>query len=95
AHWQDAWSKTGDCGGGTPNIDPTVSITSPSDNSSFQEGASVTITANAADTDGAVSKVEFYNGSTKLGEDTSSPYEYVWQNVSAGNYVLTAKATDN
>ncbi|WP_074407874.1 Ig-like domain-containing protein [Aquimarina megaterium] len=94
-HWQDAWSKTGDCSGGTPNTSPTVSITSPSDNSSFQEGASVTISANAADADGTVSKVEFYNGSTKLGEDTSSPYEYVWQNVSAGNYAITVKATDN
>ncbi|PKV50311.1 putative secreted protein (Por secretion system target) [Aquimarina sp. MAR_2010_214] len=95
AHWQDAWSKTGDCSGGTPNTSPTVSITSPNNNSSFQEGVSVTISANAADADGTVSKVEFYNGTTKLGEDVSSPYEYVWQNVSAGNYAITAKATDN
>ncbi|WP_025666400.1 Ig-like domain-containing protein, partial [Aquimarina megaterium] len=95
AHWQDAWSKTGDCTGGTPNTSPTVSITSPNNNSSFQEGASVTISANASDADGTVSKVEFYNGNTKLGEDVSSPYEYVWQNISAGNYAITAKATDN
>ncbi len=35
--------------------------------------ASITISANASD-NGSVTKVEFYNGSTKLGEDTSSPY---------------------
>jgi len=42
-----------------------------------------------------VSKVEFFQGAVKLGEDTTSPYSYSWTNVAAGNYVLTAKVTDN
>ena len=42
-----------------------------------------------------MAKVEFYNGSTKLGEKTASPYNYSWSNVAAGIYSLTAKATDN
>ncbi|RZS75371.1 DUF7594 domain-containing protein [Pseudobacter ginsenosidimutans] len=77
------------------NLPPTVSITSPVNNASFTAPASVTITANAADSDGTVSKVEFFNGATKLGEATAVPYTYTWNNVAAGNYVLTAKATDN
>jgi chitinase len=39
--------------------------------------------------------VEFYNGATKLGEATASPYAYTWSNVTTGTYTLTAKATDN
>jgi chitinase len=77
------------------NIPPTVSITSPSNGATFTAPASITISANAADADGSVSKVEFYNGSTKLGEDTSSPYTYAWSNVPSGAYALTAIATDN
>ncbi|MCA1628230.1 MAG: fibronectin type III domain-containing protein, partial [Acidobacteria bacterium] len=40
-------------------------------------------------------KVEFFQGSAKLGEDTSAPYSYTWSNVAAGNYTLTARATDS
>ncbi|MBO9635176.1 MAG: DNRLRE domain-containing protein, partial [Chitinophagaceae bacterium] len=77
------------------NVPPTVSITSPANNASFTEPASISITATAADSDGTISKVEFFNGATKLGEATTSPYTYNWTNVAAGNYSLTAKATDN
>jgi gliding motility-associated-like protein len=78
-----------------PNTSPTVSLTSPANNAAFTAGATVSLAATAADANGSVTKVEFFNGSTKLGEDTSSPYSYAWTNVSAGNYTLTAKATDN
>src|SRR5262245_4553324 len=51
-------------GGTTTNQAPTVSITSPAANASFAAPATVSIAANAADADGSVAKVEFYNGST-------------------------------
>ncbi|MCF6402916.1 glycosyl hydrolase family 18 protein [Chitinophaga filiformis] len=82
-------------GGGGGNKAPVVNITSPAANASFNAPAAVTITASASDPDGSVTKVEFYNGSVKLGEATSSPYSYTWTNVGAGNYTLSAKATDN
>lgn len=82
---------------GTPpaNSNPSVSITSPANNASMNAGASVTIAANASDSDGTISKVEFYNGSTLLGTDTSSPFSFAWSNVAAGNYALKAIATDD
>lgn len=81
---------------GTPgNLPPTVSLTSPTDSASFTAGSTVTLNATAADSDGTVSKVDFYNGSTLLNSDTSSPYSYNWTNVPAGSYTLTAVATDN
>ncbi|MBX9852226.1 MAG: cellulase family glycosylhydrolase [Cytophagaceae bacterium] len=78
-----------------PNTPPAVSITSPSNNTSFIAPATINITANASDADGTVSKVEFFNGATKLGEDLTAPYSFSWTNVPAGSYSLTAKATDN
>jgi Bacterial Ig domain len=77
------------------NIKPTVSLTAPANNSTFTAPASVTLSANAADSDGSISKVEFYNGSILLASDAIAPYIHTWQNVAAGTYSLTLKATDN
>ena len=82
----------GPTGGNNP---PTVSITAPASGATYTAPASVTINANAADSDGTVSSVAFYQGTTLLGTDTSSPYSYSWTNVAAESYTLTAKATDN
>jgi hypothetical protein len=80
---------------GAGNVAPTVSITLPANNATFTAPASITINANAADADGTVSSVAFYNGSTLLGTDATSAYSFTWTNVAAGTYTLTAKATDN
>ncbi|MFD2936888.1 Ig-like domain-containing protein [Spirosoma flavum] len=74
---------------------PTVSLTAPANNASFLMPATIAITANAADNDGSISKVEFYSGSPKLGEDISAPYAFCWTGMAVGTYVLTAKADDN
>ena len=81
--------------GSSSNLPPAVSITSPPDNATFSAPASVSILAEASDADGSVTRVEFFQGSTKLGEDTTSPYSFAWNNVPAGTYSLTAKATDS
>jgi hypothetical protein len=81
--------------GGVPNQPPTVSMTSPANNSSFTAGANIPLAATAADSDGTVAKVDFFQGNTLLGTDTTSPYTFNWANVAAGNYVLAAVATDN
>jgi hypothetical protein len=74
---------------------PTITLTAPANNATFNAPANMNITANASDPDGTIAKVEFYNGATLLGTDTSSPYVYAWNNVTAGTYNITAKATDN
>ncbi len=81
--------------GGTSNQAPTCSITSPTNGATFTAPANVVINASAADTDGTIAKVEFFQGTTKLGEDLTAPYSYTWASVVAGTYSLTAKATDN
>ena len=82
-------------GGGASNLPPTVSLTSPTATSSFTAPATVSLAANAADSDGTITKVEFYQGSTKLGEALAAPYTYAWTGVISGTYLLTAVATDN
>lgn len=77
------------------NKAPTVAITAPAKNATFAIAANVSITATAADADGTVSKVEFFNGATKLGESTTSPYSYTWTAVPEGVYTITAVATDD
>jgi hypothetical protein len=81
--------------GSNTNLPPVVSLTSPSNGKNYTIPANVIITAKASDADGTISKVEFYNGSTKLGESTTSPYSFTWQNVAYGTYKITAVATDN
>ena len=78
-----------------PGASPTVSITAPAGAATFTAPATVSITADANDTDGTITKVEFFNGATKLGEDLDAPYAYNWSLVPQGSYTLTAKATDN
>jgi len=74
---------------------PTVVLTNPPNDAVFVAPTNLLLEATASDPDGFVAKVEFYNGTTKLGESTSGPYSLVWSNGPAGNYTLTARATDN
>ncbi len=87
------WTLLGSCSGGT-NQPPSVSITSPSTGSEFEENTTIELTANATD-DGSVTQVEFFNGNSSLGIDTTSPYSINWDNAAVGEYTITAVATDN
>ena len=78
-------------GGG--NIAPTVTLNTPV--VSGNAPATVSLSATAADSDGSVTKVEFYNGTNLLSTITTAPYNYSWTNVAAGTYSITVKATDN
>jgi uncharacterized repeat protein (TIGR02059 family) len=78
-----------------PNKHPLVKILNPHKGNAYSNLSSVEIDATASDPDGTISKVEFYNGKVKLVELTSAPYTYIWKDVTAGNYSITAVATDN
>jgi hypothetical protein len=79
----------------TSNEPPTVGVTSPSNNAVYTAPVNVTITADAADGDGQVAKVEFFKDGTKVGEDSAAPFTYTWAGAPAGSYTLTARATDD
>lgn len=89
-----------------PNRPPLVQIVKPFNGAVFQAPATIGIVADTVDADGYVWKVEFFEGTNSIGEQskmflipptngTHIPYEMVWKDVPPGRYVLTARATDN
>ena len=73
---------------------PTVSIDAPVTGATYEMGRAIEVSANANDSDGAVSKVEFYANGTKIGESTA-PYTIQWAGAAPGDWSLTAVATDD
>jgi fibronectin type 3 domain-containing protein len=85
---------TGDnCNTPTDTKAPSVSLTSPTENATVS--GIVNVNATASDDTGVV-KVDFYDNSTLLGSDTSSPYGVTWDTakVPGGEHLITAKAYD-
>ena len=79
------------------NAAPTVNLELPLNAATFTAPATVALRATAADSDGTISKVEFFRGTTLISTGTLSAGKYTasWTNVAAGTYSVTAKATDN
>ncbi|HMO46574.1 MAG TPA: Ig-like domain-containing protein [Rubrivivax sp.] len=80
---------------GSSNIAPTVTLTAPGAGQSFAQGGVIGVQATAADSDGAVARVEFYANGVKLGEDTTAPYSLAWSGAAVGSHTLTAVAVDD
>lgn len=78
---------------------PLVNIASPSDGGSINEdnadSTKVLLTANASDTDGTITKLEFYVNNVKIGEDLTAPCQFLMKDILPNNYVYTAKVFDN
>ncbi|MBE0544383.1 MAG: fibronectin type III domain-containing protein, partial [Verrucomicrobia bacterium] len=71
---------------------PTITLTSPASGASYTAPASVSLAASVTANGQTITKVQFYNGTTLLGEDTAAPYNFAWNSVNAGSYSLTARA---
>lgn len=99
ARAKDAYGNTGSSSTITVSVadktNPTATLTAPAANSTLK--GTVTVSANAADTGGtSITKVEFYAGSTLIGQDTTSPYSIAWNTttIADGSVALTARAYD-
>ena len=73
---------------------PTVTITSPVENTDLTSPASLPVTVDVADSDGTIAKVEFFDSGMLVGTATAAPWSFTLS-VTAGVHNLTAKATDN
>jgi hypothetical protein len=80
---------------GANDVPPTVTLTAPAGNVSIVDGTSVALSASASDSDGSVTSVAFYHGSTLIGSVASSPYNLSWVPTAPGTYTIDAVATDN
>ncbi len=79
------------------NVAPTAAVTFPTNN--WLEGAdndsTITLAATASDSDGSISKVEFYVNDAKVGEDNTSPYTYPYLFHTSTIYYIKVIAIDN
>ncbi|HEY5914250.1 MAG TPA: Ig-like domain-containing protein, partial [Verrucomicrobiae bacterium] len=74
------------------NAPPVVTLASPANGASYTAPASISLSATVTDNGHTITKVQFYNSSTLLGEDAAAPYSFAWNNVGAGTYALSATA---
>ncbi|MHC1765052.1 MAG: Ig-like domain-containing protein [Verrucomicrobiia bacterium] len=79
------------------NALPQVSLTSPTPGQTFPVPASITVTANATDSDGSVERVQFFVGSSMIAETATAPYStsFTVEEAPSGMLRLTARALDN
>ncbi len=73
---------------------PDISLTAPMNGNIIYRPTPVTITANATDSDGTITQVDFYSDNQYLGTDTTAPYDFA-QVLNPGSHLLTAWAYDN
>jgi hypothetical protein len=82
-----------------PNNLPVVSLIQPSNASVFSAGTPILLRANASDSDGTLTNIEFFAGTTFLrrygGTLTNGVYSFMWSNPPAGMHFLRAEARDN
>lgn len=82
-------------GTGPGNTPPTVTLTGPAGDTTMVANNAITLSATATDADGTILAVDFRDGSTVIGTDSSSPYTYVWTPTINGAHTITARATDD
>jgi hypothetical protein len=76
------------------NPSPTVTITDPTNTSSFGFPNEITITADASAGGASIQSVGFYADDVFLGRVTNAPYSLTWTNARPGRYMLFARAVD-
>jgi hypothetical protein len=76
------------------NQPPLVSITAPTNNAVFFAPLHLPLGVDVFDSDGTVTKVEYFAGTNLIATATNAPFAAAWSNVPPGNYLLSATATD-
>ena len=79
------------------NTDPVVEITEPVANSQFNGGDLLFFKVKASDTDGSISKIDFYIDDVLIKSVNSELHQFAWQSSSSdiGQHTAKAVAYDN
>ena len=75
-------------------LPPSITLTSPTNNSSFTNPPSITLAADVTDPSGTTRSVSFYANDEFLGRATKSPFSLVWSNPPSGKFTLFARVVD-
>lgn len=74
---------------------PVVSLTSPANGAYYPTPQTITLSANASDADGTISRVDFKVNGTIVGSDSNTPFNFNYSIPADGSYAITATARDN
>jgi hypothetical protein len=76
---------------------PVVKITSPTNNAKFPVGADILLSAEASESNGTITQVEFFLGtnSAAIVPGVGPSFSVVYSNAAAGTYLLHTEATDS
>jgi glucose/arabinose dehydrogenase/type 1 glutamine amidotransferase len=77
------------------NSPPTVALTAPPAQAVFSTDTLIQFAATASDPGGSVAKVDYFENGNLLATASNAPYKFIWTNPPAGNYLISARATDN
>ena len=70
-----------------------IYLTSPANGARFNVPATVPLSAYAVSSSGAITLVEYFAGTNKVGQSAATPYPANWAGAAAGIHMLTAVAT--
>ncbi|MBB5767285.1 RHS repeat domain-containing protein [Xanthomonas euroxanthea] len=73
---------------------PSISL-NDANGAPFFAPATVGLSANASDSDGSVTQVEYFANGAAIGSSGTAPYAIAWAEAPVGNHSITARATDN
>jgi hypothetical protein len=76
------------------NPPPTITITSPTNNTTINAGSSLEIDVTATAGVGNIANVFFFADSRFIGKSTTAPYSLTWSNVPPGMHKIVASAVD-
>ncbi len=71
---------------------PTVTLTAPVNGASYMAPATINLAASVNANGHTITGVNFYNGTTLIGSAPAAPYTFTWNNVSAANCTVSARA---
>ena len=77
------------------NTAPSAALTFPANGSAFDGPTPLTLRADAADSDGIVTSVDFYHGESLLGSVSAAPFVWTTDELPAGSHTFHAEVVDN
>ncbi len=71
-----------------------IAIETPSNYTLLPHGTAAELTISLGGSVAQISRVEYYANDSKIGEAVASPFAFTWRDVTAGSYMLIARAID-
>jgi hypothetical protein len=70
---------------------PQITLTEPASESVYAAPATINLSADVTANGRTINKVQFYDGTTLIGEDTTAPYNDTWSGVPSGTPLISAR----